>query len=107
MLQNFEYIYEFKQDYVFISKEAVQSEHNHLSLEAIGLLVQMLSRPPEYKITFNTLMLDNCMGRDKLNRILKELKTAGYVRILNVQDKNGRFKTKIWQIVEEPIYHKG
>lgn len=75
-----------------------------LSYEAKGLLCTMLSKPDDW--IFHKLWLREQsanVGRDKLNRMLNELKQAGYVGIEQVKGK-GKFKRSQWFISDVPQF---
>jgi hypothetical protein len=50
-----------------------------LSIEAIGVLAYLLSRPPNWKIRHAQLRKAYRVGRQKLQRIIRELIQAGYL----------------------------
>lgn len=51
-----------------------------LSLEAKGMILFLASHSVNYKIHLESLKIQTGIGREKLQRILKELKEAGYLR---------------------------
>lgn len=51
-----------------------------LSLEAKGMILFLASHSVNYKIHLDSLKIQTGIGREKLQRILKELKEAGYLR---------------------------
>ncbi|OED34092.1 hypothetical protein AB832_08295 [Flavobacteriaceae bacterium (ex Bugula neritina AB1)] len=67
--------YEFP--YAQIPNSALQNRN--LSIEAIGLLAYMASYPSSYKFTKSEIQKDRRIGREKLLRILEELKSEGYL----------------------------
>jgi hypothetical protein len=62
-----------------------------LSLEAIGLLSYFLSLPHDWVIYKTQLHTQLNMGRDKIDRIFKELQNSGYVVSIKQIDRDGRF----------------
>ena len=62
-----------------------------LSLESVGLLVRLLSRPTDWTVRFEALRRESRVGRDKLRRILQELASAGYLVRQRVRSDNGKF----------------
>ncbi|HFD88200.1 MAG TPA: hypothetical protein ENJ35_11075 [Gammaproteobacteria bacterium] len=72
-----------------------------LSLEAVGLLVRLLSRPQDWQVHFEALRRESRVGRDKLRRILRELGHAGYLVRRRIHREDGRF---VWisEIHEKP-----
>ncbi len=62
-----------------------------LSLESVGLLVRLLSRPADWTVRFEALRRESRVGRDKLRRIFQELAGAGYIVRRRVRRRNGKF----------------
>jgi hypothetical protein len=62
-----------------------------LSLEAIGLLSYFLSLPHDWVIYKTQLHTQLNMGRDKIDRIFKELQNSGYIVSIKQINKDGRF----------------
>lgn len=50
-----------------------------LSLDALGLLVKLISRPPNWEVRPYQLQKECSIGRDKLRRLLAELEDSGYL----------------------------
>ncbi|EGR4217289.1 hypothetical protein B5717_22735 [Aeromonas hydrophila] len=50
-----------------------------LSLDALGLLVKLISRPPSWEVRPYQLQQECSIGRDKLRRLLAELENTGYL----------------------------
>ncbi|OZC35051.1 hypothetical protein B9Q17_07495 [Marinobacter vinifirmus] len=50
-----------------------------LSLDALGLLVKLISRPPNWEVRPYQLQQECAIGRDKLRRLLAELESSGYL----------------------------
>ncbi|EGR1048490.1 hypothetical protein NMR69_002872 [Vibrio cholerae] len=50
-----------------------------LSLDALGLLVKLISRPPNWEVRPYQLQQECSIGRDKLRRLLAELENTGYL----------------------------
>lgn len=74
-----------------------------LSLEAKGLLAHLLSRPDDWNISLDQLSNQHHVGRDKIQRIMRELREAGYARLDSKRDPNtGHLSGKVWVIVEQP-----
>ncbi len=72
-----------------------------LSLKAKGLLSIMLSLPDTW--CYSTLGLSSiCVeSRDTVRNILKELKEAKYLKVVENRDENGRFNYE-YVIYEKP-----
>jgi len=85
--------------YTIISNSALQDEK--LSLEAIGLLACILSFPEHWAFNRAHARHRFKIGREKLDRILKELKDAGYVRHTQERDEHGRMDHSVYIFTED------
>ena len=85
------------ENFTVITNEICQNEK--LTYEAKGLLIELLSRPENWKIRLAQLIREHT-GGSKLRRIVKELKTAGYIKIKNIY-KNGLISDRIWIVCEK------
>ena len=72
-----------------------------LSWEAAGLLAYLLTKPDNWEVRNSFLEGYRAAGRHKMNRMLAELKTAGYLRRYRSQEDDGRF-TWVSEIYEDP-----
>lgn len=65
---------------------------NRLSLEARGLLAQIMSHAPGWNLSIQSIASQNNIGRDKVRRILNELFEYGYLERSETQahDEKGR-----------------
>src|SRR5690606_21928691 len=62
-------------------------------LDSIGLLVRLLSRPPNWQIRMSQLQAECRVGRERLRRMIRELRVAGYIRVSQVRRADG---TYVW-----------
>lgn len=70
-----------------------------LSIEALGLLVLISSMPDGFECSTQSLIELARVGRDKLQRILRELKRGGYLAIIPKQiQPDGKFAGQDWFI---------
>lgn len=76
------------------------AQDRNLSWEARGVLAYLLSKPSDWKVMIADLK-QNC-GRDKVRKILKELKDNRYMAIGQSRDEKGHF-TGEYQVYETPI----
>lgn len=79
-------------NFVVISNDIAQSRL--VSYEAKGVLVELLSRPPDWKVQKTHFITDAC-GKEKINRIFKELQNAGYLYVA-CNRNNGKFQERFW-----------
>lgn len=75
-----------KTNFTMVSNMAIDDKE--LSIDALGLYVKMLRKPPKWKFYNNSLAKECGIGRDKLVRLLKELHEKGWVI------KNGQINVK-------------
>lgn len=88
-----------KQTYTTISNSALQDEK--LSLEAVGLLACILSLPTHWNFNRAHARQRFKVGREKLDRIIKELKEFGYVRQTQERDEAGRMAQSVYVFTED------
>jgi len=73
-----------------IRNEALQDKR--LDLKSIGLLVNMLSRPPGWRISSERLTQEVKNGRDSVRSALKELEQYGYIKRARKRTSDGRWE---------------
>ncbi len=73
-----------------------------LSLEAVGLLVCILSLPENWIFNRAQARERFDIGREKLDRILRELKEVGYVLYTQERDESGRMSKSVYVFSDEP-----
>lgn len=76
-------------------------QNKELSYEAIGMLTYFLSKPDDWEIIIEDLQRDGC-GRDKVYRILDELKTAGHLHHVKGGRVKGKFTKSYYVVTEQP-----
>jgi len=76
-------------DYTVIPNKVFKSG---LSIEAIGLLSYFLSLPHDWVIYKTKLHEQLNIGREKLDRMFKELQDSGYVLSVKRQQESGQFE---------------
>lgn len=76
-----------------------------LSFKARGLLVYMLSMKDDWKFYVNELEKHSQKdGRESIQNALAELEKAGYLQRIQKRQKNGRFGSQDWLLVDTPIF---
>ena len=60
----------------------------NLSLDTIGLLAQLISHTPGWRISQESLAKANNVGRDSIRRMIRELVDAGYLAVSEKQVHN-------------------
>lgn len=76
---------------------------NQLSIDALGLLVFLLSKPNDWQVNVANLRSRFCIGRDRVYAILKQLETVGYVRkTQSKKSKTNQFCTVEYIVFDTP-----
>jgi hypothetical protein len=86
--------------FVIVDQAAV--EDMRLSWAARGLLAYLLSRPDDWKVLVNDLKRRGNLGRDGIYALLRELRSAGYVRFERQRDLQGRMRGGTYIVSELP-----
>jgi hypothetical protein len=76
------------QEYVVVPNAIARN--TQLSFLARGLLVMLLSLPPDWHVTTDMLAEDNPDSRTGIREAMRELRAAGYVQLLGERGKDGR-----------------
>ena len=74
-----------------------------ISWKALGILVYLLSLPPDYRLRLCHLSSLRKSGRDATRAGLKELEAAGYLSIERKTDEGGRFSATVWRVSDVPF----
>lgn len=81
------------QQYVVIPNAVARN--TGLTFRARGLLVMLLSLPPDWHVTADMLAADNPDSRTAIRAAMAELRTAGYVEVHKQQGERGRWITRL------------
>jgi hypothetical protein len=81
------------QQFVIIANRVARDRRLHRSDR--GLLVEILSLPPNTRISADTLADNGPEGRDAVRSMLRRLEAAGYVVRQKVQDDRGHWSTRL------------
>ena len=73
-----------------------------LSLEARGLLLFMLSLPSSWEFSIGGIAHALEISENTVMRLVKELKTCGYIRQDKKKNNRGQFTSYEWHIYESP-----
>ncbi len=97
-------VHRHEKDFLIVTNATVQDER--LSWEARGLLVYLLSLPPNWEIRVSHLQKQGSAGRDALRRMLRELQKFGYAsgvgRESQERSEHGRFNQTEIRVFESP-----
>ena len=76
-----------------------------LSADTLGVLVYILHLPDDWILRKSQLCSHFKIGRDKMDRIFKELKAAGFIGdIVMVRGTSGKFDGVNYLVYDQPIY---
>ncbi len=76
------------------------SEDSRLSWEARGLLIFLLGKPDDWSVSIEHLTGQAPAGKDKVGRILNELKTVGYVTCERRRGEGGKMAGYVYTVFE-------
>lgn len=77
-------------------------QDQRLSYRDVGLLVWMLSKPQDWKFSYDGMLAERTTdGKSAVQAGIKNLKAAGYLRIEKRRNK-GRLGERIWYVYDEP-----
>lgn len=76
--------------------------HRSLTLDAVGFLACIMSLPEDWSFNRSWARKRFDIGKDKLERIIKELVAAGYVRREQERDAVGRMAGAVYVFTDEP-----
>ncbi len=81
----------------------ITANDNQLSIDALGLLVFLLSKPNDWQVNVANLRKRFEIGRDRVYAILKQLESAGYVRkSQSKKSKSNQFCTVEYIVFDTP-----
>jgi hypothetical protein len=86
--------------FVIVDQHAIEDKRR--SWAARGLLGYLLSRPDDWKVLVKDLQRRGDLGRDGIYRLLKELRTVGYVHFERARDRSGRIRGGRYLVREVP-----
>lgn len=80
------------------------SEDSRLSFEARGLLIFLLGKPDNWQVSIQHLVGESPAGKDKVARMLQELRQAGYVRCERQRGEAGKLAGYVYTVFETPHF---
>ncbi len=87
------------ENFTVVPNEIYDSEA--MSFEASSLLAYLLTRPQNWKVHTNQLKKVTGFGRDKVQKLMQQIRAAGYAKTQPKQAKNGRFSGQETIIFDE------
>lgn len=91
---------EYDKDYTRVKNGFIFDES--LSLEAKGFMVALLSFPDDWNFSIKGLAYKLNLKDRTVMRLIKELKSAGYITQRKVKNEQGQFITYEWDIYDLP-----
>ena len=88
-----------QRDFTIISNSIIRDDA--LSYRARGLLVFLLSQPPDWETSSARLALETGEGRDAVRTALRELVNAGYLQLTKEQGHRGHWQAQ-WIVTATP-----
>ena len=73
-----------------------------LSWEAVGVLTYLLTKPDDWEVLTAHLVKFRKGGRDRMRRIMGELRAAGYMKLVRERDAGGRILDTFYEIADLP-----
>ena len=93
-----------KQHSGFTTMQNITVRNNRLSLRDKGLLLLLLSYPPNWGLSVAGLSkVSNHDGKDAIAASLKHLESEGYVKRERKRDKNGKLLGCTWMVSDVPM----
>lgn len=89
----------FERNYTPVPNDWARDSQN-LSLEAIGLLVQLLSHNEGFTVSIRSLAQQNHVGKDLVSRIVRELRAGGYLELETLRSPHGRIEGTVWRLTD-------
>ena len=87
----------------FTTMQNITVRNNQLSLRDKGLLLLLLSYPPNWEFSVASLSkVSNHDGKDAITASLKRLESEGYVKRERKRDKNGKLLGCAWTVSDVP-----
>ena len=81
-------------DYTTLHNSLINDDR--LSFEAKGVAAYLLSKPADWIIRRADIMKMGRFGKDKVTRLINELKHAGYIKTASRQGKDGKLRGNVY-----------
>ncbi|RZF23612.1 hypothetical protein EVC45_43465 [Paraburkholderia sp. UYCP14C] len=93
-----------RSDFTLLQNDILRDRR--ISWKALGLLAYLLYLPSDFKLNLRYLSTLRARAatssRDATRAGVRELESAGYVRILRERDQHGRYTTVTWLVTDQP-----
>lgn len=89
-----------KRNFTQVSNKLIRDKR--LSLQAKGLMLELLHFPNNWVFSESHLLNLSRNGKDALHSAVIELEKAGYIKRVKTQRKGGKFAGYEWEVFEVP-----
>jgi hypothetical protein len=79
------------------------AEDSRISFEARGVLCYLLAKPHNWQVQIADIQKAGGIGRDKVYRILNELKDAGYIKVTIKRDEQARIVSHDYVVYDDAV----
>ena len=90
---------EHNESFTIIDNALLQNVN--LSFETRGFLAYLLSLPDDWNFTVRGLVKMTGCNKSVIQRLMNELRAAGYIQLVRNKDKSGKFTQSSWIIYED------
>ena len=88
-------------DFTTIPNAVIKDQR--LSMRDLGLLLWMLSKPPEWRFTKKSILSEIGQDGDRaIQASVKKLQAAGYLTIISGDREKGRITGSVWTVYDVP-----
>lgn len=91
----------YKKNFTIIGNEIINNED--LSAMARFILMYLLSKPQDWKVSARRLEKGTGLSREKIGKCLRELEVNHYAELQRIQYDNGKFAGTYWAIADSPV----
>ena len=84
----------------FVIVDRAIAEDPRLRIDTKGLLFCLLAKPDDWQVRVSYLLRSLGVGRDRIYRMLHELRVAGHAHFERIRDDTGRISHGVWTIYE-------
>lgn len=78
------------------------AQDSRLSFDHRGLMLYLLSKPANWRVSHQDIMREGNIGRDKTQRLIKELQEFGYAEYVNERNESGVFTGGFYRVYDLP-----
>lgn len=95
-------IFRAKRKVNFTTVDNAAADDAGLSWEALGVLFYVLTKPDDWEVKTSHLIRFRKGGRDRMQRIMRELQAGGFMRTAYQRDAAGRITSTYYEVTDSP-----